>query len=186
MESTIDMTEHTAEYFYYRQTIFRNFWQSQVVLIILLTCGNDSASCFLIFEILLNLVKQVLPWLVWLSGLGAGLRTKVSLVRFPVRAHAWVAGQVPSRGCVRGNHMLMFPSLSFSLPLSLKINNIFLKNLKNECLTNFSNPVRMGTSPIHSSGTNLQALYRLLNYTCALEFKHTDDHEGESEAISFV
>ena len=31
-------------------------------------------------------------------------------VQFPVRAHAWVAGQVPSRGCVRGNHTMMFPS----------------------------------------------------------------------------
>ena len=25
------------------------------------------------------------------------------LVQFPVRAHAWVAGQVPSLGCARGN-----------------------------------------------------------------------------------
>ena len=37
------------------------------------------------------------PWLVWLSGLNTGLQTKGSLVWFPVRAHAWVAGQVPSR-----------------------------------------------------------------------------------------
>ena len=43
-----------------------------------------------------------LPWLVWLSGLSADLRTKGSLVRFPVRAHAWVSGQVPSWGCIRG------------------------------------------------------------------------------------
>ena len=55
------------------------------------------------------------PWLVWLSGLSAGLWTKGSLVRFPVRAHASVAGQVPSGGRVRGNHTLMFLSLSFSL-----------------------------------------------------------------------
>ena len=27
-----------------------------------------------------------------------GLWTKGSLVRFPVRVHAWVVGQVPSRG----------------------------------------------------------------------------------------
>ena len=40
----------------------------------------------------------------------------------PVRAHAWVAGQVPSRGCVRGNHTLMFLSLSFSLPTPLSKN----------------------------------------------------------------
>ena len=58
------------------------------------------------------------PWLVWLSGLSAGLRTKGSLVRFPVRAHAWVAGKVPSRGRVRSNHKLMFLSPSFPSPLS--------------------------------------------------------------------
>ena len=46
----------------------------------------------------------------------------------PVRAHAWVAGQVPSRGCERSNHTLMFPFLSASLLLSLKINKI--KSLK--------------------------------------------------------
>ena len=56
------------------------------------------------------------PWLVWLSGLSAGQQTKGSLVRVPVRAHAWVVGQVPSRGRARGNHTLMFLSLSFSLP----------------------------------------------------------------------
>ena len=38
------------------------------------------------------------PWLVWLSGLSTGLRAKGSLVQFPVRAHAWVAGQVPRWG----------------------------------------------------------------------------------------
>ena len=32
------------------------------------------------------------PWLVWLSGLSAGMQTKGLSVRFPVRAHAWVAG----------------------------------------------------------------------------------------------
>ena len=32
----------------------------------------------------------------------------------------WVAGQIPSRGHARGNHTLMFPSLSLSLPLSKK------------------------------------------------------------------
>ena len=65
--------------------------------------------------------KYFSPWLVWLSGLSASLRTKGLLVRFPVRAHAWFAGQVPSGGCTRGNHTLMFLSLSSpSLPLCLK------------------------------------------------------------------
>ena len=45
--------------------------------------------------------------------MGAGLRTKGSLVQFPVRAHAWVAGQVPSRERARGNHTLV--SLSSAL-----------------------------------------------------------------------
>ena len=82
-------------------------------------------------------------WLVWLSGLSTSLWTKGSLVRFPVRAHAWVAVQVPSRGSVRGNHTRMFLSLSFSLPslLSKQIINkyIFLKeSLINDLLYRFS------------------------------------------------
>ena len=58
-------------------------------------------------------------WLVWLSGLNTSLQTKGLLVQFPVRAHAWVAGQVPSRGRSRSNHTLMFLSLSFSFPSPL-------------------------------------------------------------------
>ena len=60
-----------------------------------------------------------MPWLVWLNELNASLQTKGSSVRFPVRAHAWVEGQVPSWGFVRGNHPLMFLSLSFLLPSPL-------------------------------------------------------------------
>ena len=71
-----------------------------------------------------------MPWLAWLCGLGASLRTKGFAVRFPVRAHARVAGQVPSRGCERGNHVSTFLSLSPSFPLSLKINKIFFKIVK--------------------------------------------------------
>ena len=71
------------------------------------------------------------PWLVWLSGLSACLQTKGSPVGSPVRAHAWVAGQVPCRGRVGGNHTLTFLSLSSSLSLSLKINKQnLLKNKK--------------------------------------------------------
>ena len=56
--------------------------------------------------------------------LNTGLQSKGSLVQFPVRAHAWVAGQVPSRGDTQGatTHWCFSPSLSPSLPLSLKIN----------------------------------------------------------------
>ena len=42
---------------------------------------------------------------------------KGSPVRFPVHTHAWVAGQVPSRGHARGNHTLLFLSL-FLLPFT--------------------------------------------------------------------
>ena len=74
-------------------------------------------------------ILQCLPWLVWLSGLSAGLPTKGSLVQLPVGAHAWVAGQVPGRGRVRGNHTLMFLSPSIYLSsLSLKIKS-FKKEL---------------------------------------------------------
>ena len=43
-------------------------------------------------------------------------------IRFPVRAHAWVAGQVPSKGRTRGNHTLMFLSVSLSFPSCLSKN----------------------------------------------------------------
>ena len=47
------------------------------------------------------------------------LQVKGWQVLFPIRAHAWVEGQVPSRGHVRLNHTLLFLSLSFSLPSPL-------------------------------------------------------------------
>ena len=55
-------------------------------------------------------------------GWASSYRLKGCQFNSESRAHAWVAGQVPSRGRARGNHTLMFPSLSLSLPLSLKIN----------------------------------------------------------------
>ena len=67
--------------------------------------------------------KDTLIWLVWLSGLSASLQTKGSLVLFPVRAHAWVVGQVPTKGACE-----WLPHIDISLPLfllpfpSLKIN----------------------------------------------------------------
>ena len=57
------------------------------------------------------------PWLVWLSGLSAGLWTWGLIVSHTVRAHVWVASQVPSQGCTRGNITLMFLSFSPSLTL---------------------------------------------------------------------
>ena len=72
-----------------------------------------------------------LPCLVWLSRVSTGLWTKGLLVRFPVRAHAWGAGQVPSRGHRETTtHCFFSLSLSPSLPLSLKINKY---NLLKKC-----------------------------------------------------
>ena len=51
--------------------------------------------------------------LVWLSGLSA---SRGLPLRFLVRPHTWVVGQVPSRGHVKDNHTLMYLSLCFSLP----------------------------------------------------------------------
>ena len=60
----------------------------------------------------------------WLSGLSAGLPTTGSPVRFPVRAHAWVVGQVPIGGVEEATtHGWFSPSLSL-FPLYLKINKI--------------------------------------------------------------
>ena len=74
----------------------------------------------------------------WLSGLSTGRQTKGSLVQFPVKAHAWVAGQVPSGRHVRCNHTLMSLSLSLppSLPLCLKINKILKKKSQPKKLIN--------------------------------------------------
>ena len=67
-------------------------------------------------------LKKIQLWLVSLSGWSATLQTEKLLVQFLVRTHAWVAGQVPSWGRVRGNHTLMFLSLSFSFPSPLSKN----------------------------------------------------------------
>ena len=40
---------------------------------------------------------------------------------FQSRAHAWIAGQVPSRGHAKVNHTLMFLSLSFTLSPSVPL-----------------------------------------------------------------
>ena len=61
------------------------------------------------------LKEEVYPWLVWLSGLSTCLRTERSLVRSPVRAHAWVAGQVAGWESVGSSLIDVSLSLSFSL-----------------------------------------------------------------------
>ena len=60
------------------------------------------------------------PWLVGLSGSDVVPQTERLLVRFPGRAQARVAGQVPHWGCLRSNQCFfcrrMLLSLFFSLP----------------------------------------------------------------------
>ena len=69
-----------------------------------------------------GLKKGAEPWLVWLRRLSTSLQTKGSLIQFSIRAHAGVAGRVPIWGGVRGNHTLVFLSLSFFLPSLLSKN----------------------------------------------------------------
>ena len=67
----------------------------------------------------------------WLSGLSAGLSTERSPVRFPVGAHDWVVGRVPSWGCAKGvflSHVDVSLPLFLLSPLPKKINKIF-KNI---------------------------------------------------------
>ena len=60
----------------------------------------------------------------WCGSVDWALAGEPSLVPFPVREHAWVVGQVPSRGRVRGNlvsHAHSLPPFHF-LSLSKKKN----------------------------------------------------------------
>ena len=71
-------------------------------------------------EVLTNATGQVKEikehWLMWLSELSAGLQTKGLRVRFPVRVHAWVVGQVPTWGRARGSRSMYLSHISVSLP----------------------------------------------------------------------
>ena len=70
-------------------------------------------------------MMQLLPRLMWLSGLGTGLPTERSLVQLLVRVHALIAGPGPWLGacekqlsdvdqCI--SHTLLLLSLSLFLP----------------------------------------------------------------------
>ena len=70
-------------------------------------------------------------WLVWLSGLSAGLWTKGSQVLFPVRAHVWVPGSVPVELVQEATDQCfsltsMFLSLSLSPSFLLPLNSIVM------------------------------------------------------------
>ena len=100
---------------------------------------------FFFFKVVLFYLSNYMQWnpaserrqpcLVWLTRLSAGLWVERSLVWFPVRTHAWIAGQVPSWGCVRGNQLVSLSLMDVYLPLFLlpfpslwkQINKIFIK-----------------------------------------------------------
>ena len=71
-------------------------------------------------------VKNILPWLLWLSGLSVGQRTKGHW--FDSQSEH-MPGLRASRGLTKGNHTLMFP-FSLSLPPSLKMSKILKKKKK--------------------------------------------------------
>ena len=78
------------------------------------------------------------PWPSRLSWLNIIRQSERSPGRFPVRAHDWVATSSWS-GCRWEatyqcfSHTSMFPSLSPSLPLSLRINKVFFNLKKKLC-----------------------------------------------------
>ena len=55
----------------------------------------------------------------WIEHQPANQRVAGSI---PSQAYAWVAGRVHNKGHTRGNHTLMFLSISFSLPAPLPKN----------------------------------------------------------------
>ena len=77
-------------------------------------------SIYLNASFLIKYLRE--PWLVWLSGLSASLKTKGSPVRFQVRAHALVCGPGHQSGTrERQPHSVSLPLFLPPFP-SLKIN----------------------------------------------------------------
>ena len=69
-------------------------------------CLIKTISCW--FYLVLDYVRKqnpctfkakVIPWLVWLSGWVLACESKSCPLDSQYMAHAWVVGQVPSRGC---------------------------------------------------------------------------------------
>ena len=69
-------------------------------------------------------------WLVWFGGLGVLPQSERSPVRFPGRARAWVAGQVPSRGACEGQQINVSLAHQCSPPSSSLSKNKQVKSWK--------------------------------------------------------
>ena len=54
-----------------------------------------------------------------LAGVAQWTERRAVNQKVPVRAQAWVAGQVPSWECVRGNQLMYLSHINVSLPLFL-------------------------------------------------------------------
>ena len=89
--------------------LFLAFWQFLLLRLNYLMCNGQSLYTY--FK------RRRDPWLVGLSGLSTSLQTERFPVPFPVRAHAWVSGQVPSWGCVGGSRLMCLSNMDVSLPL---------------------------------------------------------------------
>ena len=73
--------------------MFIRFGSSITVIVCHQSATRLSPHLLVLAPALLKIGTQ--PWLVWLSGLGGG-SCEPKGCPFPVRAHAWVVGQVPS------------------------------------------------------------------------------------------
>ena len=122
-----------------------------------------------------NLVKIqylkpiILPWLMRLSGLSAGLRTKGLQVWFPVRVHAWVACQLPRWGRAKGNQSMFLSYMNVSLPPSLlsKDKQKFLKRIWYSDYTSLVELGEMGLLGNHkfqSAFTNIGIILKYFIY----------------------
>ena len=103
-----------------------------------------------------------MPWLVWLSGLGAGLQTKGSPIQLPDQGTCLGCGPGPQWGVC--NRTLIFLSLCLSpfLTLCLKINKIFKKkDLCNIFLTVRLMHVCWGGETQSESGITITSYQRL-------------------------
>ena len=94
--------------------ILRTEFQSHLGHYVTRSCNSEMK--FLCSKMITHALAGIAQWIEHLS-----VNQRVT-GPIPIQGTSWVVGQVPSRGHSRGNHTLMFLSLSFSLPTSLSNN----------------------------------------------------------------